>query len=284
MKASTMTLDDALNVLPRTLRQRYSGGNFPQSAGNIILGELEKELEDKHFIGETGLLLKANTTDYVLPATVRQIRGLYMVLAGDVSPYRAAPVPFQELGTTLRLEAVPTLSENEDITGTIPAGGDGSLLTLFDDTAGKLDEDTLDEDALAGRYLQVTHLGGTVESRILSGNTPEDTTADINGALLAEAAEGDSYLITSNFLVMEVLNYLTRFTETTDTLPIPQDWEACFIAYLRYKYEAQSEEGSTNTAFWFREARRELNTIKADGRHRRDNPVRRGRALPPFFT
>lgn len=279
-----MTLDDALGLLPRTLRQRYSAGAFPWKAGNIILGELEKELEEKHFIGETALLLKANTSDYVLPATVRQVRGIYTVNPGAVIPYRPAPVPFQELGTTIRLEGAPTLSDEADITGTVPAGGDGSLLTLFDDTAGKLDADTLDEDELAGRYLEVTHLNDTVESKILSGNTPDDTTADINGGLLAVAAEGDTYLITANFLMMEVLNYLTRLTALADTLPIPQDWEACFIAYLRYHFEAQSEEGSPTTAFWFREARRQLDIIKADGRHRRDNPVKRGRSLPPFFS
>lgn len=285
MKHSTMTLEEARDLLPRTLRQRYSGGAFPWKVANLILAEFEKELEDHYFIGEVALLLEAGKTDYVLPATVRKLRGIYQVVFPQTGvPYRPAPVDFIQQEQSIRLDVMPILSEDDDITGTVPAGGPGTLDTLFDDTAGKLDADTLDEDALAGRLLRVTHAGGAVEYKLLSGNTPEDTTAEINGALAAVAAEGDTYLITANFYMMEVVKYLTRLTALEDTLPIPQDWEAAFIAYLRYYYEAQSEEGSANTSFWFREMRRQLVIIKADGRHRGDTPKRKGRSIPPLFS
>lgn len=284
MKPSTMTLDDVLGLLPRTLRQRYSGGAFPWRAGNQVLAEFEKELEDFHFIGEQGLLLEAGKTDYVLDPSIRHLRGIYQVVFGDNTPYRPAPIRFIQQGSGIRLDTTPTLSDEADVTGTVPAGGPGNRFTLFDDTAGKLDSDTWDEGALAGRLLRVTHASGDVEWRLLKGNTPEDNTADINGELDAVAAQGDTYLITANFYMMEVLEYLTRLTATADTLPIPQDWESCFLAGLRYYYELQSEEASPSTGEWAREWKRHLILIKSDGRHRPAAPVRRGRPLPPLFS
>lgn len=285
MKASTMTLSEVLELLPRVLRQRYSGGAFPWKAGNLVLSDFEKELEDHYFIGDVALLLAAGVTDYVLPPAVRRLRGVYQMLAdGTPTPYRPAPVKFILQENSLRLDTVPTVSSETDIEGTVPVGGPGTLDTLFDNTAGKLDADTLDEDQLAGRLLIVTHADASVEYKLLQGNTPDAFTADINGALRAVAAAADTYRITANFYMMEAVKYLTRLTSLDDVLPIPTDWEACFLAHLRYRYEAQSEEGSNTTAFWFREYRRELMNLKSDGRHRSDTPQKRPRQLPPFFT
>lgn len=285
MKPSTMTLEEAVDFLPRVLRQRYSGGAFPWKAGNIILADFEKELEDFYFIGEVGLLLEDGRTDYPIPPVMRQLRGIYQVLQdADVKiPYKPDPIRFTQVNGGIRLDVTPTISEEEDIEGTVAAGAPSDLDLVFDDTAGKLD-DTLEDDELAGRVIRVVHADDTEEWRILRGNTPDDTTANLNGDLLAVAAPGDEYLITANFYMLEGLLYLPRLAAIDDVLPIPADWEACFMAHLRYRYEAQSEEGSSNTAFWYREYRRELATIKSDNRHRVDNPVKRPRPLPPFFT
>jgi hypothetical protein len=285
MKNSTMTLQEAVDLLPRTLRQRYSGQAFPWKAGNLILADFEKELEDHFFIGEVALLLLSGITDYALDPTIRHLRGIYQILPTlSPIPYRPQPIKFIQQEDRIRFDNTPILSDDDDITGTVPVGGPGSLDTVFDNTAGKLDDTDLTDGALAGRLLRVTHASTAVEWKLLRGNTVADTTADINGALSAVAAPGDTYLITANFYMMEVVKYLTRLTSLDDVLPIPADWEACFLAHLRYRYEAQSEEGSNNTAFWFREYRRELTTVKADGRHRSDTPVKRPRSLPPFFT
>ncbi len=285
MKPSTMTLDDALGLLPRTLRQRYSGGAFPWKAANLVLADFEKELEDHYFIGEVALLLLDGVTDYELDPVIRHLRGIYQVLPTiSPTPYRMQPIKFVQQENSIRFDNTPVLSDDDDITGTVPAPGSFEYDKVFDDTVGNLDDTVLSDDGLAGRLLRVTHLDATVEWKLLRGNTVADYTANINGALTAFAATGDSYLITANFYMMEVVKYLTKLTALTDVLPIPQDWEACFLAHLRYRYEAQSEEGSDTTGFWFREYRRELNTIKADNRHRSDTPQKRPRSVPPFFT
>lgn len=288
MKYSTLTLEEAVDFLPRTLRQRYSGGAFAWKAGNVILADFEKELEDHYFIGEVALLLESGVTDYVLDPAIRHLRGAYQVIPSiGPTPYRPQPLKFIQQEQSIRFDTPPLISSDDasDITGTVPMGGPGTLDTLFDNTVGKLDTTVLDDDALAGRLVRLTHtVGGAVEWKLLRGNTVADYTANVNGAFAALAAVGDTYLITANFYMLEVVKYLTKLSAITDILPIPTDWEACFMAHLRYRYEAQSEEGSQNTAFWFREYRRELNTIKSDNRHRGDTPQKRPRAIPPFFT
>ena len=288
MKNSILTLEDAVDFLPRTLRQRYSGGGFAWKAGNVILADFEKELEDHYFIGEVALLLTSGVTDYVLDPTIRHLRGAYQVIPSiGPTPYRPQPLKFVQMENFIRFDTAPLISSDDDadITGTVQGGGPATLDTLYDNTLGQFDATVLDDDALAGRLVRLTHtVSGAVEWKLLRGNTVADFTANVNGEFLALAVAGDTYLVTANFYMLEVVKYLTKLTALTDVLPIPTDWEACFMAHLRYRYEAQSEEGSQNTAFWYREYRRELNTIKSDNRHRGDTPQKRPRAIPPFFT
>jgi hypothetical protein len=191
------------------------------------------------------------------------------------------------MGNTLRLSAVPVLTEDEDITGTVPVGAPASKAVLYDNTAGKLDS-ALEEDALLGRLLKVTHAPGasqTVEYKVLKGNTPEDFTADVNGELAAVAAQGDAYLITSNFLIIEHQRYLTRVTGTSSLIDIPQDFENLFRHGLIWKYHLQADKLSKETRQWGEDYNALLNTFRIDATKHRGTTVRNSpRSMPRLFN
>lgn len=286
MKASTKTLQNMLEYIPLLLRGRY-GTPLAVQFSNEVLGEMEQVCDADHFVGETGLLLVEGVTDYPLDAAVRHVKGIYAVQAGDVIPDKHHPVGHELIGTMLRLEAVPTLTGDEDITGTVPAGAPASKAVLFDDTAGKLDS-ALEEDELLGRLVKVTHAPGasqTVEYKVLKGNTPDDTTADVNGELAALAAQGDTYLITSNFLIIEHQRYLTRVTGASSVLDIPQDFENLFRFGLTWKYHLQADKLSKETRQWGEDYNALLNNFRIDATKHRGTAVRNSpRSMPRLFN
>lgn len=282
MKASAKTLQNYLDLIPLVLKVRY-GTPFAVQAANEILSEVEQLCDADYFVGETGLLLLEGRTNYPLADSVRHVKGVYGVALGDVVPDKAHAVKHEIQGSTIRLEEVPLLDEQEDIAGTVPAGAPSDTSVLFDDTAGKLDS-ALEEDELQGCLLRVTHASGAVEYRILRGNTPDDFTANINGELAALAALGDTYLITANFFIIEHQRYLTRLAAATSVVDLPQDFENLFRAGLTWKYNHQADTLSKETKQWGERYASLLNNFRVDASKIRGTSVRNSpRSMPSLF-
>lgn len=287
MKASAKTLQDFVNLLPVVLAKRYQPA-FTVAVANEILAEIEQACDPDYLVAETGLLLLENVTDYVLPASVRNIRGLYGVVAGDLVPDKNHPIAHEVHRNTLRLACAPHLSATANISGTVSAAPPADKTKVYDSTAGKLDT-ALDEDELKSRLVKVTHANGTIEYRILSGNTPTSKVADINGELDALALAGDTYTITANFLMIEHLGYLSRFpgtgaTPLAVTVDIPQDFEFLFRTGLTAKYHLQADSLSNEASAWGKQYADQLqgfriDTTKARGTATRNQP----RSLPSLF-
>lgn len=285
MKASAKTLQNFLDLLPLVLARRY-GPAFAVAAASEVLAEMETACDPDFFTGETGLLLASRTTTYRLPDSVRHIKGLYGVAAGEAIPDRGHPVAHQVLNGFLRLDSEPTISEDDDISGTVAVGAPADQSLLYDDTAGNLDG--LEEDELRGRLARVTHASGVVEYRLLAGNDPAAYTATLDGPLAALAAAGDAYLVTANFLVIEHQRYLARPTEAairTAAIDVPQDFENLFRAGLTWKYHLQADSLSKETRTWGEQyallmSNFRIDTSKVRGTATRNSP----RSLPSLFN
>jgi len=283
VKASSKTLRNYLDLIPLVLKVRY-GTPFAVQATNELLAEIEEVCDADYFVGETGLLLLEGRTDYRLADSIRHVKGVYGVEAGKVVPDKNHPVDFEIQGSKLRLAEPPTLDEGEDISGTVPVGAPADTSVVFDDTAGKLDS-TLEEDALLGRLIRVTHASGAVEYALLRGNTPDDFTANLNGELAAVAAQGDTYLITPNFFIIEHQRYLTRVTTDTSVVDIPQDFENLFRAGLTWKYNLQADKLSKETVSWGQQYGSLLNSFRVDLSKSRGTAVRNSpRSMPRLFN
>lgn len=282
MKASVRTLQSILDLLPLVLQRRYDKNTFGVGAANEVLSEIEQLCEADYFVGETGLLLRAGVTDYPLPDSVRQIKGLYEVPAGDVVTDKLHPIAHVINGNTLRLEDAITLSDDDDISGTVAVGAPSNKAVVYD----TVNFGTLEEDDQMGRLLRLTHANGTIEFRILKGNTPDDSTVDINGELDALAAAADTYLITSNFLIIEHTRYLARLPAgtTATVIPLPQDFENLFRAGLFFKYHTQADNLSKESKFWGEEYGRLMGNFAVDTTKIRGTSIRNsGRSLPSIF-
>lgn len=260
-----MTLEGAQNLIPAVLRSRYSD-DFLVAVGNEVLGDIEQECDPDYFRAETPLILLEGATDYALPDSVRHVRGVYEICAGDVTPDRNHPVAIEVLGNTLRLGEPWSLSETEDISGTVAAGAPAAYNLLFDDTAGKLDGTDLEDDELKSRLVTITHAApaSVVEYRIALGNSVDDTTVTLNGNLLALAIAGNTYRITSNFLIIEHTRYLTRFTAKAGVLPVSQEFEKLMRIGLTYKFHFQADEMSREAKEWQTKYQDELDRFRID--------------------
>ncbi len=282
MKASTATLGDVLDLLPLTLARRYDKGRFGAKAANEVLSEIEQQCDPDLFVGESGLILLEGVTDYRLPDSVRQIKGLYVVPAGDVVPDRDHPVAHQFLGNKLRLEEPWTLSDDADISGTVSASPPSDKTQVYHTSLFA----ALEEDALVSYLARVTHASGSVEYAILKGNST--TAALVNGELAAQAVAGDSFLITTNFLLIEHQRYLARFTPgdaaLTTVLDLPQDFEYLFRCGLFLRYHSQSDSLSKETKFWAEEYATQLAKFSIDTSKPRGTSTRNSaRSIPSLF-
>ncbi len=286
MKSSAKTLQDFVNLLPVVLAKRYQPA-FTVAVANEILAEIEQACDPDYLVAETGLLLLANVTDYVLPASVRTIRGLFGVVAGDLVPDREHEIAHTVHRNTLRLACIPRLSGTANISGTVSVAPPADKTMVYDSTAGKLD--TLTQDALKSRLVKVTHATGLVEYRILSGNTPASKVANINGELDALALAGDTYTITANFFIIEHQGYLSRFPGTGQTplavtVDIPQDFEFLFRAGLTAKYHLQADALSNEASAWGKQYAEQLQTFRIDTTKARGEATRnQPRSLPSLF-
>jgi hypothetical protein len=283
VKASTQALKDVIALLPLVLAKRYDPNVFGVAAANKILSEVEQSCDPDFFTEESGLVLLSGVTDYELPNTVRQIRGLYQVQAGDVVTDRDHPVSHSMLNNRIRLSDLPDMSSTADIVGTVPSGAPSDKTKVYDNA--KLGS-AVAANALLSRLIRVTHASGVVEYKILKGNTPSSFTADINGSLTTLAAVGDTYLITANFLIIEHTRYLNRLTpgSTTGIIDLPQDFEGLFHAGMFFRYHAQADNLSTETKFWQEEYARLTNSFMVDTTKVRGTNIQNSpRPIPSLF-
>lgn len=248
MRNSTLTLQSVVSSFPVRAR---AGVNdvFAISNGNEVYGEIETLCDPDFLVRESAILLKDGVTDYALPdASIRKIRAILPVPSGEILPDRTAPIPFKELGSRIRLSLIPRLSSTVDFTGTVDAGGPGSLDSVFDNTPGVLD--TITEDSLIGRLCRVTHANGVVENRVIAGNVATSTIIELNGPLDTVAAAGDTYLVTDNFVILEFSRYITRLTGMSSVLDVPVEFEALFRAGLLARYFRSQDELSEDSQRW----------------------------------
>jgi len=283
VKKSVKTLQNFIDLLPLAIGRRYDKNTFGVGVANEILSEIETSCDPEYFTGESGLILISGVTDYTLPDSVRQIKGLYSVPGGEVVPDRNHPIAHRLLNSSIRLEEELSLSSDDDISGTVSVTPPEDKTVIYDTV--NLGSD-LETNALAGRLLAVTHGSDAVEYRVLKGNTPDDFTADINGELASLAIVGESYLITSNFLIIEHTRYLGRFPtgSTTTVLDLPQDFEYLFRCGLLTKYHSQSDNLSKETTYWANEYMQQMNAFRIDTTKPRGTSTRNAaRALPKLF-
>ena len=249
---------------------------------NQIISDIEKNSNADYFIAETALLLAAGQVDYPLIDAVRHVRGIFEVPVGTVVPDRNHPIRFKEMGPQLvRLDYPYILTGNEDITGTATGG---STTTLVDSTADKLDDEINDND-LVGRMAIITHIAdSSVEYVLIFTNDTATTTATLSKPLLSAVAAGDTYVITSDFLLLEYEKYLTRVTGLSSVLDIPQGFEDIFEAGLKFKYYAQIEPHGREAKTWYDIYTIRLRELKIDlsqktGAH----PKMHARPIPRLF-
>jgi|GEM_PF-6815042 len=263
MQWSSLTLNDVIKGLPKRL-QHYDAAVFGKQVANGILSDIEKLCDPDFLVKQSALFLQDGVTDYASPdSSLRKIRGIFAVNDGEVIPNREDPVDYSEMGKTIRLLSVPTLSAVDDILGVVDAGGPSSLVKVFDNTAGILD--VLEDNILRGRLCSLTHTGtSVVENRIITGNDPAAFTISLNGNLDALALGGDTYTVTYNYLIIEFSRYLTRFTALTDVLDLPMDFEKAFRSGVIYYYYLQADEESDETKRWEKIYYGQLNELKVD--------------------
>lgn len=284
MKPSVKTLKNFVDLLPLVLAKRYDANTFGPAIANEVLSEVEQSCDPEYFTGETGLLLLSGVTDYPLPDSVRQIKGLYQVPDGEVVPDRGHPIPHQALNRIIRIETDLSISNNADISGAVSASPPASKSNVYNTS---LLGSAVTANKLAGRLIKVTHIAdSSIEYRILKGNTPSSFTADINGELNSLAVASDTFLITSNYLIIEHNRYLNRFPtgSATAILDLPQDFEYLFRCGLFFKYHAQSDNLSKEASFWGNEYAKQLNLFLIDTTKPRSTSNRNpGRSLPRLF-
>lgn len=249
MRPSSLTLTSLVASFPKRVTSGADIATFGVAQANAVFSEIEKLCDPDVLVAESAILLQDGVTDYAAPSTaIRKIRGIYGVNQGEVAPNRERPVPFQELGTRIRLPNSISLSGNDDIQRTVSAGAPSDLNLVFDNTAGYLDAQT--DNSLIGRLCIVTHATAVAEYRIICANDQAGTLVTLNGNLNAVAAVGDAYKITSNFLIIEYSRYITRLTAASQTLDIPIDLEDCFAAGLKFRYYLNQDEADEQAKKW----------------------------------
>ena len=281
-----MTLTTLRGFIPAVFRSRY-GDDFLIGVANEILADIEEECDPDYFRMESALLLKQYVQDYPLPDTARHIRGLYSVPCGWVTPDRDFCLPVQIIGSKFRIDTPFIFSANTDVTGTASTNAaDNSSLT--DTTAGKLDASVFSDNQLKSRLIKIVHgagNGGQTEYRILIGNTVASENVAFNGDLDAPVKSGEAYTITDNFLILDHVRYLTRFTAITGVVPLSQDFEKLLRTGLTFKYHFQADEMSPEAQAWAKLYQAELDRFRIDtSKPRGMVPRNQAREMMPLYS
>lgn len=290
MLASTQTLAAALGLIPKVLFMRYGGANdytFGKAKANAVIQDMEKEFDSDYYKREYPLIILDGVTDYEIPTTIRKFRGLYEVPADWVIPDKEHPISVELIETRLRLLHTPVVNNDQDILnkevdGAFPVGSKNG----FYDTSelGPPKTDNQFRSALCRYTVGAT---GITHSRIIISNDPANAAVTLNGDLPAAPVtpngSADNYSIYHNYYVIEALDYITRVTNENNALPIAQDWEELFVAGLRFYYEKQTDQESSNYRDASFEYNRLLKKAAADEKRKQGtHPKPKPRDIPDF--
>lgn len=282
MKATSLTLAAALDLIPKVLQQRYAQTyTFAKAVANDILQDMEKEFDSEYYKNEYPLIIIDGVTDYTLSEDIRKFRGLYEVPADWVIPDKKNPISVDLIGTRLRLLHTPVANDDEDLSGTV-TGFDVTSKVKFEDT-DNLGTDKTDNQYRSALTQYTVTATGLIYSRINISNDTSDSTVTMNGDLPALPAVGDTYNILHNYYIIEALDYIQRVTDETAVLPIAQDWDALFRAGLRFYYDKQTDQESNKSKISGAEYSRLLLKAGSDEKRKQgDYPKPIPRDFPDF--
>lgn len=260
MKASTLTLTQAVSLIPKILAQRYSQNTvFQMAKANAILQDIEKQFDAEYYKAEYPLILLDGITDYTPNANIRKIRGIHEVYPGHVVPDMDNIVQFEIIGERIRLKKEPVVNDDTDISSTITSVTSKSK---FHDT---VELASLDENSLRSALCAFTDLStGLTHHLLVAGNDPADDSISLNGEFPALPAALDTYKVYKNYYMINAYRYINRVTNPATALDILQDWEELFCAGLRFYYDKQSDEQSKNTVVSSNEYARLLKKAASD--------------------
>lgn len=288
MIASTQTLTNFLDNLPRTLRGRYSANNdaFGITRANHILSQIQKEIDSDFYRGHFPLILSDGITWYEkssIDSSIRKILGIYEVPPDGVNPDMSNPVPFRDKGTHLELRNIPVVDTDDDFTGTVTAAS-GALLDRFIDT-GSATLAALDDDKLRSTLCGYTDASlGTTTYFVVAGNDSSEGIISLNGNVAELPVAGDTYSITYNYFMVFAKRYITRVSGLSTAIDIPQDWEELFELGLRWKFAMQTEENDKDVGAALKAYNTELMRVKGDEQRKHgDNPNISPRDIPSIY-
>jgi hypothetical protein len=184
------TLQNAIDELPLHFSSRYEDAFWIKKA-NRILGEIETKTDQSTEILEVPVFLIENVTQYNIPDALREVIRARGVTPGNVNTIRigdpGTQPPYRIIGDKIRFENLPSISGNEDVSGTVAAIESNhsivsGMLSTGTDDAGN----ALDDGGLQSRLFTLTHTAdGSIEYRIISYSTTtsdSDTSGDITTA------------------------------------------------------------------------------------------------------
>lgn len=284
MKLSTKTLQDLVNLIPRHIRGRQDPILFPVSRFNAIARELEKYCDVAYLTNEAIIPFEDNITDYAIPTNVRQIRGLYPVESGEVTPLKTAPQRYEELNNYIRLSTLPVVADDAvNITGTVPAASGSTVTTLIDTGNSELGDG--DDNDLRSRGIILTRSSGIIDYMIIVNNDTDAFSLRVNGDFSAAPVTGDTYRIVSAYNMMQFAMYLPTLTLPTESLDMPQDFETVFELGLHWKYLVQQNENEREIVNMQRLYEQAKTRFCSDqNRFRGDNKIVEPRRIPNPFS
>ena len=254
------TLAVILGDLPTLLRKRYQDAFWIRKA-NQILGEIETEIKGFKYQAWYPLILSEGRTIYPVPSALRTIDRVRVPDSTGIqidSYDLGSEVHFRLLGDNIVLQALPDMSGLTAVTGTATAA---TLRTITYVTA----VDVL-EDQYAGKILMDTSNGGfSFITSHPAALATESLVLTLNAELSAPLTDTTpAFAIQHDFYICEGQKRMTRFTATSETVPLPVEREAVMVKGLRYHGEIQTDEESQQVAFWKQEYLNELDKFQAE--------------------
>lgn len=267
--------------MPVILQQRYQNEQFWVPKANQVLGEIESISDHWHFTSYEPILLVEGVTQYLFPNEIRKFLYLREPTPAEPNLSRWAVKSTDQFQRIIQLQFPVVFYEDLDLTGTIDSVSGNS----FASTA------LADSDNLISRLVQFTSAStGRTYSKIiaLSSSNATDGTVIPNGVWGSEGEWGvvpeigDTFSITRNFLMVEGIRYLKRFSTAIipdpeaptleivegllEDVPLPKEWERLLLAGLRYHGEVQTDRDSNASRDWLLEYEKAKKEWKIDSR------------------
>lgn len=254
------TLAQILTSLPTVLRKRYSD-SFWIFKANQILGEVETKTRGYKFLGQSLLLLQDKRTIYPVPTDLRTIDRIRVPDATQVqiNPYDwSTTVHFRLVGDKIILDAFP------DMSGYTAYGPETAVTVTGSRVISSVAAADVTEDQYVGWVMVDETNGGwsfvAANEAAESGNSFDIT---VNEAF-ASLTDGDEFSLQPDFYIIEGQKGMTRFSATSDSAPLPAEWESILTKGLRYYSELQTDEESQQLQTWRADYLNELDAYQSE--------------------